>query len=409
MIAEILSVGTELLLGQITNTDAQYIARELSVFGINQYYQATVGDNMGRFKACLDQAWQRSDIVITTGGLGPTMDDLTKEGVAEYLGLPLEEHAESRQRLESFFASLGRTMTPNNLKQVQFPVGARILRNDHGTAPGAIVEKDGKAIIILPGPPNELLPMFETGVKPYLMERSGEEIHSRVLRFYGIGESALEDRLQDLIKAQQNPTIAPYAGYGEVTLRLTAKVQSGENAMAMLDDVEKQVVGRVGEFLYGYDDDSLASVVVQTMTQQGQTLSVAESCTGGMIADRLISVPGASAVFLGGYVCYHNDAKMRDLGVSGQTIVQYGAVSEQCAREMAEGVRKRTGSDYGLAVTGIAGPDGGTAEKPVGLVYIALASPQGTKVRETHQTRDRQRIRMMSAMTAIDMVRMALK
>ena len=408
MIAEILSIGTELLLGQIVNTDAQYLSQRLSEMGIDTYHQVVVGDNMGRVVAALRQALSRSDIIITTGGLGPTQDDLTKEAVAECFGLPMEADEESERRLRGHFANQGRDMAPNNLRQIYFPRGSIILPNDYGTAPGCVVERDGKRVVVLPGPPSELQGMFKDQVTPYLHSLSDQIIVSRVLRVFGLGESSAEYALRDLIEKQTNPTIAPYASFGEMFLRLTVKCGKNEDASALIDPLEAAVRERIGEHIYAVDEDGMEQTVVHALCAAGKTLATAESCTGGMVSSMITSVPGSSAAFIGGFATYANEAKVKALGVSEETLERYGAVSEQTAREMAQGAKERLGADFALAITGIAGPEGGTEEKPVGLVYIALAGESGMQIKELRMRGSRDRIRRMSALNALDMVRRAL-
>ena len=408
MIAEILSIGTELLLGQIVNTDAQYLSQRLSEMGIDTYHQVVVGDNMGRVVAALRQALSRSDIIITTGGLGPTQDDLTKEAVAECFGLPMEADEESERRLRGHFANQGRDMAPNNLRQIYFPHGSIILPNDYGTAPGCVVERDGKRVVVLPGPPSELQGMFKDQVTPYLHSLSDQIIVSRVLRVFGLGESSAEYALRDLIEKQTNPTIAPYASFGEMFLRLTVKCGKNEDASALIDPLEAAVRERIGEHIYAVDEDGMEQTVVHALCAAGKTLATAESCTGGMVSSMITSVPGSSAAFVGGFATYANEAKVKALGVSEETLERYGAVSEQTAREMAQGAKERLGADFALAITGIAGPEGGTEEKPVGLVYIALAGESGMQIKELRMRGSRDRIRRMSALNALDMVRRAL-
>lgn len=408
MIAEIVSVGTELLLGQIVNTDAQFLSQKLSEMGIDIYHQVTVGDNRARVVDALRLALSRSDIVITTGGLGPTQDDLTKEAVAECFGLPMEADARSERRLREHFVHQGRDMTPNNLRQIYFPKGCTILPNDYGTAPGCVVEKDGKRLIVLPGPPSELQGMFRDQVVPYLRSLSDQMIVSRVLRVFGLGESSAEHMLRDLIECQTNPTIAPYASFGEMSLRLTVKCGANEDAAALLQPLEDAVRERIGEYIYAVDEDSMEQAVVHALQARGKTLATAESCTGGLVSSMITSVPGASEVFPGGFATYANEAKAALLGVSEETLGSFGAVSEQTAREMAQGARDRFASDMAVAITGIAGPGGGTEEKPVGLVYIALAQQSGVQVRELRLRGSRDRIRRMSALNALDMVRREL-
>ena len=408
MKAEIISVGTELLLGQIVNTDAPFIAKQLSYLGIDTYYQTVVGDNAPRLKGCIAQAMQRSDIVFLTGGLGPTADDLTKETAAEYFGLPLERDEASYAHLMQYFQHTGKEMTPNNLKQVDFPAGARILENDKGTAPGCVIERDGKCCIILPGPPFELEDMFLKRVLPYLKEKSDQQIHSRVLRLFGIGESSCEYQLKDLMQ-NANPSVAPYAGYGEVTLRLTVKCSREENADALLDPVEAEIRRRVGQYIYAVGEDGLETVTVEKLFKLGKTIAVAESLTGGAISARLVDYPGMSAHLLEGVVAYSNEAKRTRLDVKEGTLAEYGAVSAQTAIEMARGVRIRSGADIGLSTTGIAGPQGGTEQKPVGLVYIGYSDEQGERAYELNLRGDRERVRRMSMLHAFNILRKHLE
>lgn len=404
MIAEILSVGTELLMGQIVNTDAQYLARRLSEAGITLQHQTTVGDNPQRLKEAIETALARTDIVITTGGLGPTADDITKELSAQALGLAMERRPEAEQTVRGWFSRNQFSMTENNLRQADFPVGARILENAFGTAPGCLVEHEGKAIINLPGPPRELIPMFETGVLPYLRERSGALIISRYLRIFGMGESKVESLTGDLMRTLENPTLAPYCSLGEVQLRLTVRCQTPEEAAPLLDPLELEVRRRLGDVIYAVTDDpqyTMEQAVAQALHEGSVTVSVAESCTGGMIASRLVNVPGISEAFLEGHVTYANEAKVRVLGVSHRTLETYGAVSEETAREMAEGLRERSGADICVATTGVAGPDGGTEEKPVGLVWIGLATKDGTQTKMLQLGGDRQRIRTLATLNAL--------
>lgn len=403
MVAEILSVGTELLLGQIVNTDAQFLAVELSTMGIDVYRQVTVGDNPERLKEAVADSLSRCDLVILTGGLGPTADDLTKETVAEALGLEMALDEASLGKIRDFFTKLGREMTPNNEKQAMFPRGSRILANHNGTAPGCIIEHQGKTAVILPGPPRELQPMFLESVAPYLREKQQFQLVSRVLRIFGQGESSVEHMLKDLMQ-QANPTLAPYAKLGEVTLRLTVKCGLNEDAGALLAPLLGEVKRRLGDIIYSEDDEELSEVVVKALEQHHKTLALAESCTGGMLASMLVDNAGASRVLLEGVVAYSNEAKVR-MGVSEETLRQYGAVSEETAREMAACIRKRSGADLGLGITGIAGPEGGTDEKPVGLVYLALAHEGGVQVMRLAQSGPRARIRVMSCLYALDAVR----
>ena len=408
MVAEILCVGTELLLGQVLNTDAQFLSRRLSELGIELYRIETVGDNPGRVREAIAAALSRCDLLITTGGLGPTEDDLTKEMVAETLGLEMVQEDAALEHLREQHAAWGRPMAPNNLKQTFFPRGAHILRNARGTAPGCAVEVDGKTAIVLPGPPYELTHMFDCEVEPYLRDRLGYTIASRFIRTIGIGESDLEMRLRDMIDAQGDVTIATYCSLGESQVRITVKCPLGEDPAARLDPVEERIRQRLGELVYAVGETDMPHVVVDLLHEDGRTLAVAESCTGGKIADWLVDVAGVSDVLIEGHVTYSNLAKERTLGVSHATLERFGAVSEETAREMAQGLRRVSGADYCLSVTGIAGPGGGTAEKPVGLVYIGLGTPEGVEVRKFNFTGDRYRVRSLSALNALNMLRRAL-
>lgn len=407
MKAELISVGTELLLGQILNTNAQFLSRRLSLIGVDVYHQITVGDNPQRLKDALAEAFARSELVILTGGLGPTADDLTKETVAAYFGLEMREDPQSRADLEAWFSKSGREMTPNNLKQAAFPAGSHILPNARGTAPGCIVEKDGKIAAVLPGPPYEMSQMYEKYVEPFLKQRCLAGIHSRVLRLFGIGESSCEYQLRDLMQSA-NPTVAPYAGFGEVTLRLTVKCENDEDPGSWLDPLEQEIRSRVGQYVYAAGEEKLQAVVARLLCEKEKTLAVAESLTGGMICAQLVECPGVSAALLEGCVAYSNEAKMRTLGVREETLRAHGAVSQQTALEMAEGVRRRAGADFGLATTGIAGPGGATAEKPVGLVYIACAWQGGQTAMELRLRGDRERIRTLAALNALHLLRRQL-
>ena len=409
MIAEIVSVGTELLMGQIVNTDAQFLARRLAALGITMYRQSTVGDNPGRVKEAVREALSRADLVITTGGLGPTEDDLTKEMVAEALGLPMVRHDEVVEGIRRYFESTGREMTPNNLRQADFPEGARLMPNRKGTAPGCIAEKDGKRVAVLPGPPHELIDMYEQQLEPYLLSLSDQVIASRFLHIVGVGESIVETRLMDLFH-WESPTLALYCAPGEVTARLTVRCGKDVDPAPLLEPLEKEIRARLGESVYAEGlDASMPKTVVEMLAAQKETVSVAESLTGGMLASRLVDVPGASAVLCESYVTYSNEAKQRLLGVSGETLRAHGAVSEQCAREMAEGCRRASGADWALATTGIAGPDGGTPEKPVGTVYIACAGRQGVVVKALKLRGDRTRVRSMTCLYAMDLLRVSMK
>ena len=410
MIAEIVAIGTELLMGQVANTDAQFLARRLSALGISVYYHTVVGDNPARMESTLRQALERSDIVITTGGLGPTQDDLSKQIAARLMGLEMVEDAASLAAIQAYFDRLGRKMAENNRRQAYFARGAKILPNARGTAPGCILEQGGKMIVQLPGPPYELTHMFDTQVFPYLEEKTGGVIASRYVRIYGMGESDVETRVRDLIDAQGEVTIAPYCSMGEVQLRVSARGESEAAALEKLMPTLEAIGDRLGSVIYAVadsSDESMERCAARLLLEKGLTVSTAESCTGGMVAAKLVNVPGVSAALGEAYVTYANEAKERLLGVSHETLEVCGAVSEQTAREMAQGLRTRTGVDIAVATTGIAGPDGGTAQKPVGLVYTACASAHGVAVREHHFLGDREKIRTLSTLAALDMIRCA--
>ncbi|MTS63967.1 competence/damage-inducible protein A [Pseudoflavonifractor sp. BIOML-A5] len=405
--AELIAVGTELLLGNIANTDAQMLSKGLSALGINVFYHTVVGDNPERLKAAVALAKTRADIIITTGGLGPTCDDLTKNVLAECFGKKLVYDEESAARIRAYFDRLhtNRPMTENNLQQAYLPEGCTILSNDWGTAPGCAFEADGVHVIMLPGPPRECAPMFEHRAAPYLRSLSDGTIASRTLRIFGMGESSVEARLRDRMNSMQNPTLAPYAKTGEVELRITAKADTLGEAQALIAPVEKELCEMFGPLVYGADVDSLEQVVAMHLKLKGLTLGCAESCTGGLAAKRMTDLPGASAVFKGGVVSYTNEVKQNVLGVPQALLEEYGAVSEQVAAAMARGARKVLGCDLALAVTGVAGPDPDDRGNPVGLVYVALAAPDGVRVRTLHQGMGRERIRITSASHAFDMAR----
>ena len=408
MTAEVIAVGTELLLGDILNTNAQYLARELAKLGINVYYQTVVGDNHSRLLEAYKAAFNRADIVIATGGLGPTEDDLTKETAAEFFGLNLELDEPSWDKICGMFKNMHSNMTNTNKKQAMMPKGCAILENNNGTAPGCCIEKDGKLLFLLPGPPNECIPMYENTIIPILKPRSGVMLVSKTLKICGIGESQAEEMLKDLIDAQQNPTIAPYAKTSEVWFRVTASGCGEDEARTVMGPTLDEIRRRFGENIYGEDDDSLESVVVKSLLDKNLKIACAESCTGGALTSRLVGFPGVSAVLLEGAVTYSNEAKMRRLGVKAETLEQYGAVSSQTASEMAKGIAETSGADIGVSTTGIAGPDGGTAEKPVGLVYIGICVKGEATAAELHLTGNRAKIRTRAVVTALDTLRRAL-
>lgn len=404
MKSEIISVGTELLLGQIVNTNAKYISLKLSTVGIDVFFQTNVGDNSKRLKECLEIAVKRSDVIILTGGLGPTMDDLTKETVAEFFDLPLIEDTDSKLSIENYFNKSNRKMTANNYKQALFPEGSKILPNKIGTAPGCILKKNGKIIIILPGPPSELIPMFDNYVYPYLKNMSDKIIVSKVIKIFGIGESKVEDMVNDLL-ISSNPTVAPLIGDGIVTLRITAKSDNKEEAENMISKIEKKIKDVIGDYIFGSDDETMEYVIFNLLRERNLTLTTAESCTGGLLSKMITDIPGSSEIFKYGFVTYSNEAKQKMLGVSKQTLEKYGAVSIETAKEMAVNAKEIANADYSVSITGIAGPDGGTEKKPVGLVYIGLSYNNEFYVRKTLTMGVRQRIRLISALNAMDMIR----
>lgn len=378
--AEILCIGTELLMGNTVNTNATYIAKGLAQNGVNVFHQAVVGDNPQRLKESLDLAFSRSDIVITTGGLGPTYDDLSKETIAAWFGKELVLHEDSLRHIEDFFQRLGREMTANNRKQAMMPQDCTVFANPNGTAPGCAIEKDGKIAFMLPGPPREMRPMFDNYVIPYLQKDSDTVLVSKMIHLFGIGESMLEHKLHDVMVESSNPTLAPYAKEGEVQLRVTACVHRDEDAEAILQPMMDKVSEIAGEFIYGIDIGDLQTAAVTRLKEKGLHVATAESCTGGYVSKRLVDVDGVSEVFDCGVCSYSNDIKEKVLGVSHDTLIAYGAVSEQTAREMAAGVRRLSGAEIGVSTTGIAGPGGGTPEKPVGLVYVAVDSDKYSEV-----------------------------
>lgn len=410
MKAEIISVGTELLLGQVINTDASYVARALSELGIDMMFSCTVGDNNGRLKEALTNALERSDLVITTGGLGPTEDDLTKEAIAECAGVPLVLHDESMERLKEHF--VGRYMGQNQIKQAMLPKGATVLLNDRGTAPGCAVEtKEGKIIMMFPGPPSELVPMLHNYGIPYLMKRENASIFSMNVHVFGQGEGAVAEMLSDMTDAS-NPTVATYAKEGEMYVRVTAKAENAQKAEEMCRPVAEQIRERIGDCVYGINVDCLEQLIVNLLSERKLTIATAESCSGGLLAKRITDIPGSSSIFEMGAVTYANRIKTLLLDVPEEMLEKHGAVSEEVAAAMAQGVREKSGSDIGIGITGIAGPDGGTDEKPVGLIYVGLCDKEGTVVRKVKvfsQRRPRNYYRNTAASFALDMVRRRLE
>ena len=408
MIAEILSVGTELLMGQIANTDGQYISRRLSELGVTLYRHTVVGDNPARVKEALGEALSRADMVITTGGLGPTEDDLTKEMVGEYFHLEMVLHQPSLDEIVSYMTRTGRPMTENNRKQAYFPAGAIVMPNLCGTAPGCIVERDGKAVAVLPGPPREMKDMFDRQLAPYLARRSGMHIESKFLRVFGIGESSLETMLLDLFHSE-NPTLALYCGAGEVQARISARAETVEQAQALIAPLEAEIQRRVGDHLYGYgSDNSMSAVVLELLRGRKETVTFAESCTGGRVAASMIDHAGASEAITESYVTYSDAAKMKLLGVSEATLRAHTAVSAACAAEMALGARRASGADWAVSVTGVAGPDGGTQHTPVGTVFVGVAGKDGVQTQEFHFRGDRDWVRTLACANALNLLRLRL-
>lgn len=408
--AELIAVGTEILLGNIANTDAQILSEKLAELGIDVLYHTVVGDNPKRLREALELARTRVDIIITTGGLGPTYDDLTKQTICDAFGRKNVLHPELEQWLRELFAARNRPMAETNLQQAYLPENCTIFHNHNGTAPGCGFCENGVHVLMLPGPPRECALMFKTGAEPYLRALSEGVIASHTLRIYGKGESDMESMLRDKIVKMTNPTVAPYAKSDECMLRVTAKAATAEAAEALLKPAVEEVMNVVGEWVYGVDVDNLESVCVSMLKERGATLAAAESCTGGLIAKRVTDVPGASAVFLGGVVSYTNGVKANVLGVPQTMLDEYGAVSEPVARVMAERVRALTGADYALSVTGIAGPDSDERGNPVGLVYIGLSSADGTTIKACNfGKRTRDHIRAQAVNTALDMLRRKIK
>lgn len=406
MTVELICVGTELLLGSIVNTNAAFLAEKCAGLGLSCYFQTVVGDNEKRLSGVLETALERSDIVILSGGLGPTEDDLTKEVAAKVCGKKLVLHEPSRQAILQFFEKKGTEPTDNNWKQAMLPEGCIVLDNPNGTAPGVIIETKKNKVVLLPGPPNELCPMFESGVRPYLEGLTNQIICSQTVKVCGIGESRAETMVKDLIDAQTNPTIATYAKTGEVHIRVTAGAENQKTAAKLIKPVVKELKRRFENAIYTTDEETtLESAVVELLRANGLTATCAESCTGGLLSARLVNVPGVSEIYKSGLVTYSNKAKRKLLGVKKATLQKYGAVSEQTAEEMAKGAAALTKADVAVAVTGIAGPDGGTKEKPVGTVYIACAVKGKTVVKKYQFSGNRSKVREATVSEALVLMR----
>ena len=406
MTAEIICVGTELLLGNIVNTNAAFLSEKLAYLGINCYFQTVVGDNRDRLLSVINTALSRADILIFSGGLGPTEDDLTKETVAEALGKKLIRDKWAEQEIADYFALRGRIPTDNNWKQADVIEGCEILYNKNGTAPGIFVSEGEKTVILLPGPPLELKSMFTDSVMPKLQQKCGQVFYSQTVKIVGPGESSVETQILDMLNTQENPTIAPYAKTGEVHLRVTAIAKDEKEAREKTAPVVEELYRRFGNAVYTTDaDETLEMALTKLLIKKKYTMTTAESCTGGMIAARMVNAPGVSAVLKSGFITYANEAKEELLGVSHDTLEKFGAVSRETAEEMAEGAVKAAHTDAAVAVTGIAGPDGGTKEKPVGLVYIGVNVRGNVEVREYHFSGSRQKIRESVTAAALTFLR----
>lgn len=406
MTVELICVGTELLLGNIVNTNAAYLAEKCAGLGLSCYFQTVVGDNEERLTMVLKTAVERSDIVILSGGLGPTEDDLTKETAAKVCGKKLVLHEPSQQAIKNYFEEKGIEPTDNNWKQAMLPEGCIVLDNHNGTAPGVIMETESAKVILLPGPPGELCPMFEESVEPYLCGLTAQVICSQTVKICGVGESKVETMVKDLIDVQTNPTIATYAKTGEVHIRVTAGAEDKKAAMKLIKPVVKELKNRFGNDIYTTEEDvTLEKAVVDLLQANDLTVTCAESCTGGLLSARLINVPGVSDMYKSGIVTYSNKAKRRFLGVKKSTLQKHGAVSEQTAEEMAKGAALLTKADVSVAVTGIAGPDGGTEEKPVGLVYIACNVKGNVTIKKYRFSGNRSKVRESTVSAALALMR----
>ena len=408
--AEIISVGTELLLGQIVNTNEAFLSRELAKLGIDVYRRSVVGDNKERLINEIKGAFERCSLVVLTGGLGPTQDDLTREAAAEYFDLPLNIDKSAAQKLKGYFERRKSIMPHTNIRQAMVPDGAIVLENENGTAPGLIIEKNGKTAVLMPGPPKEMEPMYLKKVYPYLEKFSSSKIYSKILRFFGIGESSLEISVADLIEKNADPTIATYIDGTDVIIRLTTKSGCRENAMEKIMTVADEIKSRLKKYYYGEDNDTMADTVYRLLKLTNKTVSTAESCTGGMIGQTLTSVAGISEYYGFGFITYANEAKEKLICVKKSTLDEYGAVSSQTACEMALGALEKSGADLAVSVTGIAGPGGGTDEKPVGLVYIGFASKDGKCEAYKHIFGgNREEVRRRTVTAALNIIRLSLQ
>lgn len=406
MTVEIIAVGTEILLGNIVNTNAAYLAEKCAGLGLSCYYQDVVGDNEERLMEMIRLALTRADIILLSGGLGPTQDDLTKEAAAKVMGKELYLHEPSREAIRQFFAERNMEITENNWKQAMVPEGCIVVENPGGTAPGIIIAENGKHVVLMPGPPGELIPMFEKSIIPYLSGLTTGVIYSQTVKICGVGESKAESMVEDLVNAQDNPTIATYAKTGEVHLRVTATAPDEKEAKKLVKPMVKELKGRFGNHVYTTDSEvTMEKAVVDLLMANKLTACTVESCTGGMLSARLINVPGVSEVFKSGYVTYSNKSKRKLLGIKKNILVKHGAVSEQIAREMAKTAAILARTDVSVSTTGIAGPDGGTPEKPVGLVYIGCNVCGRVTVKECHFHGTREKIRESTVSAALSLLR----
>lgn len=407
MVVELISVGTEILLGNIVNTNASFLGEKCAILGLSLYYQTSVGDNAKRLEETILTALSRSDVIILTGGLGPTQDDLTKEVVAKVMDRALVEDEHTKENIKEYFKnSQTKIISDNNWKQALIPEGSMVVDNNNGTAPGLIIEENKKSVILLPGPPDEMIPMFMNDIYPYLNKLQPETIYSQMVKICGVGESTAETMIQDLISEQSNPTVAPYAKIGEVHIRVTAKAKDEEEAKNLIKPVVKELKARFGKNVYSTNEnETLEETVVKLLEKNDLTVTTAESCTGGLFAARLVNVAGVSEVFREGFITYSNKAKRKLLGVQKSTLKKYGAVSEKTVKEMAKGAVFATDSDVCIAISGVAGPDGGTEEKPVGLVYIACYIKDKVTVREFYFKGERSKVREQSVVKALTLLR----
>ena len=410
MKADIISIGTEILLGQILNTNQQWLSLKLAELGIDVYYQSTVGDNPQRLAQAIRQGLNRSDVVITTGGLGPTVDDITLEAISRALSKGLVYNKKIAARIKAHFGRQCLNMPCGNLRQAHIPEGAKVLENNVGTAPGFIVEEGGKMLIALPGPPRELNPMFENYAMPHLKKKTKSDwiIDIRTINITGLGEEAVNRKVKDLLKNPPPVTVGIYAKPALIELKITAKAKNEKSAKALIDRVDRKITARLKDYIFGRDNETLEGVAGKILAAKHETLAIAESCTGGRISDRVTNVPGSSKYFRMGIVVYSNDAKISQLKVSPKTLSRYGAVSRQTAVEMAKNIRDISGANIGLSVTGIAGPGGATRTKPVGLVYIAIAMPKRIIWKEFHFRGEREVIKFRSSQAALDLLRRSL-